>query len=144
MVELAIAMVIIGIMLLSAIPRVDRSVNSARVGRAATVVALTLERSFTLASRQRRPVTIACEGTTVLCPTSVIEIRDCGGPGLLCHRRALGPGTEFGLDSLRLSDATVSVSPFGIAQLPLTVVLYKGTATRTVTMSTVGMVRVSP
>ena len=52
-------------------PSSGQAVRSSRVDRAAGIVALTLERSFTLASRQRRPVTVSCD-----CVNQAIEIRD--------------------------------------------------------------------
>lgn len=144
-IEIGVVIILVGIMVLTAIPRVDRSVESVTVDRAASLIALTLERSFTLASRQRKPVTVACEGSTVACPTMTLEVRDCVVPGQLCLRRNLGGASEFALDSLTLSEPTVKVMPFGVAQIgaaPFTITLVKGNARRRVTMSSAGMVRV--
>lgn len=144
-IEIGVVIILIGIMVLTAIPKVDRSVESVTVDRAAGLIALTLERSFTLASRQRKPVTVACEGSTVSCPTMILEVRDCVVTGQLCLRRSLGGSSEFALDSLTLSEPTVKVMPFGVAQIstaPFTITLVKGDARRRVTMSSAGMVRV--
>ena len=111
-------------------------VPSSRVDRAAGLVALTLERSFTLASRQRRPVTVTCD-----CVNQALEIRD-EATGTLYQRRAFGPDTEFQLDSLIMSEASVTVSPSGVATLPLTVTIAAGPANRQITMSSAGLVRV--
>ena len=145
LVELAVLMVLLAIMLLAAIPKVGRTVESATVDKAASQVALTLERSMTLASRQRRPVTVACVGSTVDCPTWTLEIRDCVVTGQLCLSRNFGPNTEYALDSLTLSEPTMKVWPFGVAQIvsaPFTVTLVRGQARRQVTMSSAGLVRV--
>lgn len=144
-IEMGVIVILIGIMVLAAVPRVDRTVETVTVDKAASLVALTLERSFTLASRQRRPVTVACEGSTVDCPTRTLEVRDCVVVGQLCLSRNLGATTEFALDSLTLSEPTVKVWPFGVAQIsaaPFTVRVVKGNARRTITMSSAGMVRV--
>ena len=71
MVEVFVVIVIIGILMLATVPRIGQAFRSSRVDRAAGLVALTLERSFTLASRQRRPVTLSCD-----CANQAIEIRD--------------------------------------------------------------------
>lgn len=142
LVELAVILVLLAIMLLSAAPKVDRTVESAVVDRAAGLVALTLERSTTLASRQRRPVTVACVGSVADCPAMTLEVRDCGLPNQLCLSRNFGAGSEFVLDSLTLTQAAVTVWPFGVTSAPLTVTLVKGRSRREVTMSTAGLVRV--
>ena len=71
MVEVFVVLVIMGILMLGTIPRIGQALRSSRVDRAAGLVALTLERSFTLASRQRRPVTVTCD-----CVNQALEIRD--------------------------------------------------------------------
>jgi len=136
MVEVFVVMVIISILMLGALPRIGQAFRSSRVDRAAGLVALTLERSFTLASRQRRPVTVTCD-----CVNQALEIRD-EATGTLYQRRAFGPDTEFQLDSLILSEGSVTVSPAGIATLPLTVTIAAGPSNRQITMSSAGLVRV--
>ncbi len=97
MVEVFVVLVIMGILMLASIPRIGQAFRSSRVDRAAGLVALTLERSFTLASRQRRPVTVSCD-----CVNQAIEIRDLA-TDMLYQRRAFGPDTEYQIDSLTLS-----------------------------------------
>jgi prepilin-type N-terminal cleavage/methylation domain-containing protein len=136
MIEVFVVLVLMSILLLGTVPRIGQSLRSSRVDRAAGLVALTLERSFTLASRQRHPVTVSCD-----CVNQAIEIRDAAS-GTLYNRWALGPDTEFQIDSLTFSEASVTVSPTGVATLPLTVTLSAGPANRQVTMSSAGLVRV--
>ncbi len=139
LVELFFVVSLLGILLLIALPRMNRGLTSSRVDRAATIVALTLERAFTLASRQRRPVVVACD-----CPNRALEVRDLTS-GDVYLRRALGPETEFEVDSLTLSEATVQVSPHGVAYVsspPFTVRIATGAAHRDITMSSAGQVRV--
>jgi hypothetical protein len=128
--------VLIGILLLGTVPRMGQAFRSSRVDRAAGLVALTLERSFTLASRQRRPVTVTCD-----CANQALEIRD-EASGTLYQRRAFGPDTEFRIDSLLMSEGSVTVSPSGVATLPLTVTIAAGSSNRQITMSSAGLVRV--
>lgn len=136
MMEVFVVLVIMGILMLGTVPRIGQAFRSSRVDRAAGLVALTLERSFTLASRQRRPVTVTCD-----CANQALEIRD-EASGTLYQRRAFGPDTEFQLDSLIMSEASVTVSPSGVATLPLTVTIAAGPANRQITMSSAGLVRV--
>ena len=136
MVEVFVVMVIMGILLLTAVPRIGVAFRSSRVDRTAGLVALTLERSFTLAGRQRRPVTVSCD-----CVNQAIEIRDLA-TDVLYQRRAFGPDTEYQIDSLTLSVGSVTVYPTGVATTPLTVTIAAGAANRQITMSTAGLVRV--
>jgi type II secretory pathway pseudopilin PulG len=136
MVEIFVVIVVLGILLLIAIPRIGQAVRGSRVDRAAGLVALTLERSFTLASRQRRPVTVSCD-----CANQAIEIRDLLTDSLY-QRRAFGPSTEYGLDTLTLSVGSVTVFPTGVATSPLTVSIAAGPSNRQITLSTAGLVRV--
>lgn len=136
MVEIFTVMVIMGILMLTAMPRVGQTFRASRVDRAAGLVALTLERSFTLASRQRRPVTVTCD-----CANQAIEIRDLATDALYL-RRDFGPSTEYQVDSLSLSEGSVTVSPTGVSNLPLTVNIAAGASNRQVTMSSAGLVRV--
>ena len=61
---------------------------------------------------------------------------------MLYQRRVFGPDTEYQIDSLTLSEASVTVSPTGVATLPLTVTIAAGAANRQITMSSAGLVRV--
>ena len=135
MVEVFVVLVILSILMLATIPRIGQAFRSSRVDRAAGLIALTLERSFTLASRQRRPVTVSCD-----CVNQAIEIRDSSGT--LYQRRAFGADTEYQIDSLSLSEASVTVRPTGVADLPLTVTIAAGASNRQITMSSAGLVRV--
>ena len=94
MVEMFVVLVILSILMLASIPRIGQTFRSSRVDRTAGLVALTLERSFTLAGRQRRPVTVSCD-----CVNQAIEIRDLA-TDVLYQRRAFGPDTEYQIDSL--------------------------------------------
>ena len=136
MVEIFTVMIIMGILMLTAMPRIGQTFRASRVDRAAGLVALTLERSFTLASRQRRPVTVTCD-----CVNQAIEIRDLATDALYL-RRDFGPNTEYLVDSLSLSEGSVTVSPTGVSNLPLTVIIAAGASNRQITMSSAGLVRV--
>ena len=136
MVEVFVVLVLMGILMLGTVPRIGQALRSTRVDRAAGLVALTLERSFTLASRQRRPVTVTCD-----CVNQALEIRDLA-TGTLYQRRAFGPDTEFHIDTLTMSEGSVTVSPSGVATLPLTVTVAAGPSSRQITMSSAGLVRV--
>jgi hypothetical protein len=135
-VETFTVMILVLLLLLIGLPRMGSGIRTSRVDRAASLVALTLERSFTLASRQRRPVIVACD-----CPNRALEVRDLTS-GTVYLRRAFGPDTEFQVDTLLLDQASVTVSPHGVATLPLTVHIATGASSRQITMSTAGLVRV--
>jgi type II secretory pathway pseudopilin PulG len=135
-VETFTVLILVLLLLLIALPRMGKGIRTSRVDRAASLVALTLERSFTLASRQRRPVVVACD-----CANRALEVRDLSS-GDVYMRRVFGPDTEFQVDTLILSEASVTVLPHGVANLPLTVHIASGTSARDITLSTAGLVRV--
>lgn len=141
-VELFAVIVLIGLLVLIMVPRIGRGLTSSRVDRAASLIALMLERSFTLSARHRQPVVIACEGGSTSCASQTLELRALTG-GNVYMRRTFGPNTEFQVDSMTLSTAEVTVRPHGVADDTLTVTISAGAARRRISLSSAGLVRVA-
>lgn len=145
LVELFAVIVLIGLLVLIMVPRIGRGLTSSRVDRAASLIALMLERSFTLAARHRQPVVVACEGGSTTCTTQTLELRELSG-GTVYMRRSFGPNTEFQVENMTLvipGGATeVTVRPFGVSDVALEVQISTASATRRIMMSSAGLVRV--
>ena len=102
LIELLIAVVVLGVMTAISMPHVQRVIASKRVTSAATVVAIDLEQAFTLASRQRRPVVLACD-----CAARTYTITDAAS-GRVYLSRNLGADAALQVDTLNFSTPSVT------------------------------------
>jgi type II secretory pathway pseudopilin PulG len=117
-------------------PGVTRSVNHARVNRAANVVAAQFYLAQSMAGRQHRPVTML-----VSPGAKTITISDAGTNATLLVRR-FGADSEFNLLSLSASPATVYVLPTGMASASVTVTVGDPSYQQQVWMSRAGQIRI--
>lgn len=107
-----------------------------RARSAASVVAGDLDLARSIALRQRQPVRLAFNSLT---STYTIQTRS----GSTVFRTvSLGTTTDYHVNSASFAPATVDFYPNGVVSSALTVTLVSGTATRKVTLSRVGMVRI--
>jgi prepilin-type N-terminal cleavage/methylation domain-containing protein len=135
-VELMIVVVIIGILAAFGFPRISREIRRTRANQAATVVASDIEVAFSLAGRQRRPVTVSYNGAA-----KELQIADRATTTVI-RKRALGAGTEWNLDAVTTSGLPITIFPNGMASGAFTVNLTSGTFTRRVSTTRVGLTRV--
>jgi prepilin-type N-terminal cleavage/methylation domain-containing protein len=135
--EMMIVVVVVGIMMVTIAPRIAPLLSRTGAGQAASLVALDLEQAVSLASRQRRPVRVACD-----CANGSYTITDRGNGNVLFRRVVAGLAGGFGLSGLTFSTPEVDVFPSGQTSAPLTVSLASSGTTRRVSMSTGGFVRV--
>lgn len=138
LVELLIVMSILIVAVGVAIPRVSNSIQHSRVNRAITLLTGDLQSAFSLASRQRKPVTIAVNTSTL---TYTIADKSTG---TVIRERRLGSTSEYKLSSVAFSPSQVDVFPSGVSTGALTVTLASGDYSRQVTASTSGFVRRVP
>ena len=139
MLELALTLCVIGIMTAMMIPKFSRIMEATRVRRQTAIVAADLEQTFTLAARFRKPMRLSCA---------------CGGPnsytytvadlngGTVRLTRTLGVDTDLGRVTLTFAPSPVDIYPSGVSTAPLTVTITSGSSTRTVTLSTAGLMRI--
>ena len=143
MIELVLVFTLIGIMTAFAIPKTAQVIRASQVNRAATIVAADLEAAFTLAARQRRPMSIACT-----CGTARYTIADRGVGGTVRISRALRGDSDLGGMTLTFSQSPVDVFPNGVASFttvpPLLVRVTSGSSTKGITMTSAGFVRIVP
>lgn len=139
MVEMALTLCVIGIMTAMMIPKIGRIMQATRIRRQTAIVAADLEQAFTLAARYRKPMRLSCA---------------CGGPnsytytvadltgGTVRLTRTLGVDSDLGRVTLNFAPSPVDIYPSGVSTAALTVTLTSGSSTRTVTLSTAGLMRI--
>lgn len=135
-VELMIVVVIIGVLAAFGFPRVSREIRRSRVNQAATVVATDIEVAFSLAGRQRKPVTVSYNTST-----KTLQIADRASSTVV-RSRPLGSATEWNLDAVTTTGLPVTIFPSGTASGSFTLNLTSGAFTRRVTSTRVGLTRV--
>lgn len=134
MVELALTFTIIAIMCAMMIPKFGRVMQATRVNRTAAIVAADLESAFALAARYRKPMRLSCD-----CANSTYTVADRTG-GTVRLRRTLDD-SELGSVTMTFS-GTVDIFPSGVATAPDTVRITSGSSTKTIVMTTAGLVRI--
>lgn len=135
--EIMIVVVVVGMLAAMIGPRVVPILARAGAGQAAGVVATDLEQAVSLASRQRRPVRLACN-----CAAGSYSVTDRGTGTVLFSRVVGGTSGDFGVRTLAFSTPQVDIFPSGQTSASLTISLTAYNVTRQVTMSTGGFVRV--
>ncbi len=135
-VELMIVLVMIGMLAAFGFPRVARELRRSRANQAASVVAADLEVAFSMAARQRKPVTVS-----YVTASKEIRIADRAS-GTVIRSRPLGAGTEWNIDQVTTSGLPATIFPSGIANAAFTIDLTSGSFTRRVSSTRVGLTRV--
>jgi prepilin-type N-terminal cleavage/methylation domain-containing protein len=135
-VELMIVVIIIGVLAAFGFPRVARELRRSRANQASSVVAADIEVAFSVAARQRKPVTVS-----YVTGSKELLIAD-RATGSVIRRRPLGTGTEWNIDQVTTTGLPAAIFPSGVANGSFTIDLTSGTFTRRVTSTRVGLTRV--
>lgn len=138
LIEVVIALTILGIMAAVAAPRMNSMIRSQRVDRASLVIASDIRTAFTSAARGRVPVRVSFNfaGRRYLITNRVT------GDTIITRNFSTG---DLVVSSLAGVSATLDVFPSGIATAPDTITVGDAaTYTRHVAVSRVGAVRVLP
>ncbi len=138
MLEMLIVLIVIGILISIAIPKMAMIIRHERVNRAAQVVVQDLQNGFAMAGRQRAPVRL------IFYPATKKYVFTDRATGQILHSRSLATGTEHSVSSISSTVDTVDVLPNGIGSASFTVTLANGDYARLVTASSAGFVRMSP
>lgn len=138
-IELIVIVAIIGVIAGIAGPSMSRITRHDRTNRAATVIAADIQNAFALAGRQRAPVRIQADAAT-----KSYRFIDRKTGKVLRIRSFYGNTSEFMLNKLAFTPATIDVYPSGVSSAVLTVDLANGDYSRKITASTAGFVRVVP
>jgi type II secretion system protein H len=137
-IELLVVMMLVGIIAGATIPRLTTAMERGRLQRAASVVAADLRLAHSMAARRSAPVIVVVDTTT-----RSIRVRNFSGTDTTFSRRLLGNGTEYGLQRLTTTQASVTVYPNGIASGPIELTLRAGGRTNRVSMTRAGQVRIT-
>jgi len=136
--EVAIVMVIIGILAAMTGPAMSRIVRHQRVNRAAMVIVADMQNAFAVAARQREPVRIQADAST-----RSYQFIDRKTGNVLRIRAFYGDTSEYRLSSLVFHPSTtIDVFPNGVSSVADTIDLANGDYSKQITMSTAGFVRV--
>jgi prepilin-type N-terminal cleavage/methylation domain-containing protein len=133
LIEILIVVVLVGIILGTAIPRVGTSVRQDRVNRAAMVTQGMIDEASLFAARRRTPVNVSVSG-------SVLQITD-RATGAVLRQRSFGAGEELNA-TLAISPTTgVTIFPNGRANAALRIALSGSGESVVVSRTTTGILR---
>jgi prepilin-type N-terminal cleavage/methylation domain-containing protein len=135
LIESLIVVIILGIVGAMAMPVMERGVMRSKADRATYTISNDIRNAFSLAARQRKPVTV-----TFSTATRTITVADKAS-GTVLLTRNFSTNSAFGLTSLASTPPAFDVYPNGVASVSVVVQLAVGSNQRQVTMSRVGQVR---
>jgi Tfp pilus assembly protein FimT len=124
-------------MLSIALPRVNRGIRQRRVISATNALSADMPIAFSVAARQRKPVSLSYD-------TASGEMRVTDrATGTIYSRRALRSSSEFKLDSVTMTPATVQILPNGVSSSSFTIRLANGSFVRQLSVGRTGLRRVT-
>ena len=138
LVEMLISITVMGTVAAMGMPKVNSTIRQQRVIAASNALASDVEAAFSVTARQRKPVRILYDS-----PSGEIRVVDRTTPTVVYSRRPLGLTSEYHLDAVSLSPATVDVFPVGLASAGFTVTLTNGAFQRRVIVTRTGLTRVT-
>lgn len=138
MIEILAVVIIFGVLVTAAMPKVQGIMRTSRVNAAAAIVAGDLSHAYTLAARSRRPVRLTCDdqGTGY-------TISDRDNPAEVMVTRSVGTDNDMKITSGECSAATVDFFPNGLASSAFDMTLVSVDDARLVRMTRVGKVRIT-
>jgi prepilin-type N-terminal cleavage/methylation domain-containing protein len=137
--EIAIVLVVIGILAAMTGPAMSRIVRHQRVNRASTIIVSDMQNAFAVAARQRLPVRVQGDA-----PSRSYQFVDRRTGTVLRIRAFYGDTSEYRLSTLQFTPTTFDVFPNGVSSTPVTIFLANGDYNKTITVSTAGFVRLVP
>ena len=138
MVEILAVVIIFGVLVTVAMPKVQGIMRTSRVNAAAAIVSGDLSHAYTLAARSRRPVRLTCDklGTGY-------TITDRDNPAEVMVARSMGTDKDMKITEGKCSAESVDFFPNGLASSAFDITLVSSGDGRVVTMSRVGKVRIT-
>jgi type II secretion system protein H len=134
LVEALVVVVIFSLTTAFAAPRVTNALAQYRLDRAAAVLGSDLEYAQTLAARQRSPVVLTID------PTTLSYTLTDRSSGTVLLSRQMGEAAEYSVQSLTSSPSSIQFFPAGLASGPITITLATGDRSRQVIVSRTGQV----
>ncbi len=136
--EMLVTVVIMAVVATVAMPRLSRQMVTNKADAAAYVVASDLEMAFTLATRQRRPVTFTVDPSN-----RRTIIRDRASSTILMDRYLSDRDSPWGITGLSMNVGAVTIFPNGLAGQSATVSVAVRNQVRAVNVTRTGLVRIS-
>lgn len=138
LIELLVALMIIGTVAAVAMPKAADIITQTKVQRAAQAVQIDVQQAYSIASRNRKPVKLRWSSTDLQ-----FQVTDRAETKIY-RRTGVGAGAGY---NLAASDVVVypnplTVFPNGLALDTLYIKLSKGNYSRTIRVSKSGMIRV--
>lgn len=137
LVEWMTIIVVLGTMLAIAIPRVNEGIRQRRVISAGSALNADIPVAFSLAARQRKPVSLSYDAAS-----GEVRVKDVA-TDTIYHRRALRGTSEYMLDSVTMTPASVQVFPNGVSSSAFTIRLANGSFVRQLTVARTGFSRLT-
>lgn len=132
-----IVIVILGTLFSMSIPRMNNTVRQRRVIASAFALNADIPVAFSLAARQRKPVVLAYDATS-----GQVRVTD-RATGTVYLRRALRSTSDYMLDSVTMTPASVQLFPNGVSSQPFTIRLVNGSHARLLSVARTGYTRVT-
>ena len=136
--EVLVYMVILTVLMGMAYPSVARQLATSKLEAAAYTISTDLETAFSLAARQRRPVTWNVDATQ-----RRYMVLDRATSTVLLDRPMSDKDSPWGLTALKMSTGPVTIFPNGLASQATSIDLGLANQVRRVTLSRTGLVRIA-
>ena len=138
LVEWMTVIVILGTLFAIALPKVSNDIRQRRVISAAGALNADIPVAFSMAARQRKPVTLSYDAAS-----GEMRVTDRAFPESVYVRRPLRNTSEYMLDVVTMAPSSVQIFPNGVSSSAFTITLANGSFTRRLTVARTGFSRVS-
>ena len=136
--ESLITIVVFSTMLSIGLPRANSQIRHRRVIAASNAVNAAIPQAFSLAARERKPVTLTYDAAS-----GEIRIRPRSSVDTVYARRALGSNSEYKLESVTMTPSSVQIFPNGTSSSAFTIRLTNGSFVRQLNVGRTGLSRVT-
>ena len=137
LVEWMTVIVILGTMFAIALPRLSDSMRQRRVIAAAGALNADIPTAFSLAARQRKPVTLRYDAAS-----GEVRVTDRLTDSVYV-RRPLRGTSEYMLDVVTMTPSSVQIFPNGVSSSAFTITLANGSFVRQLSVARTGLSRVT-
>lgn len=138
MIEILAVVIIFGVLVTVAMPKVQGIMRTSRVSSAAAIVAGDLNHAYSLAARSRRPVRLTCDASM-----TGYTITDRDDATNVMVNRSVGANKDLKITAGKCSAASVDFFPNGLASSAFEITLQSVDDARLVSMTRVGKVRIT-
>jgi prepilin-type N-terminal cleavage/methylation domain-containing protein len=137
LVEVLVAVGLVGIAMYLSLPKVSRLSSQSRVQGAAQMMQSEVQQAFAIAGRNRVPVQLTWNSSALQ-----LQVTDLAG-SVVYRRAGVGTGSGFGLNAsnVTVTPTTLTVFPNGLANDSLVITVSRSGYAKTVRVARSGMIR---